>query len=457
MNLTFNDYLAGLRGKRVAALGFGISNRPLVSLLLGAGAEVTVRDKAPRESLGGAAAEYEARGARFVCGADYLAGLDDDVIFRSPGIMPHTPELAAAVARGAALTGETEAFFETAPCRIIAVTGSDGKTTTATLIAEMLKRAGKTVWLGGNLGTPLLQYVPEMTADDVAVVELSSFQLMTMTKSPAVAVVTNCAPNHLDLHRDLEEYYAAKTNIFRFQTAGDRAVLNLDNAVTRGFADGAPGAVTFFSRRAEPAGGVFVRGGVIYDGDEAVLDTAEIRVPGAFNVENFCAAIAAVRGLADKSAVLMAARSFTGVAHRIELVRELRGVKYYNHSIASSPARTAVGLETFPDRVILIAGGKDKGIPYGDLGAPVVKHVKKLVLTGMTADKIRAAVESCPDYRGEPEIFTVPEFEKAVAAAHALARPGDTVLLSPASTSFDRFKNFEERGDYFRKLVEELE
>ncbi|MDR0916824.1 MAG: UDP-N-acetylmuramoyl-L-alanine--D-glutamate ligase [Oscillospiraceae bacterium] len=453
--MTFNEYCAARRGKTFAVLGFGVSNRPLVRMLLDAGLNITVRDKSERGKLDASADDYESRGARFICGEDYLARLDEDVIFRTPGLMPRTAEIAAAVARGAELTSEMELFFEVCPCKIIAVTGSDGKTTTTTLISEFLRAEGKRVWLGGNIGTPLLEHAGEMSPNDVAVLELSSFQLMTFTRSPDIAVVTNVTPNHLDLHSDLDEYIAAKTRIFAYQNADARLVLNADNAVTRGFADIARAPITYFSRQSEPRGGVFTRNGTIYAGDpaEPILDTREIRIHGIHNVENYCAAIAATLGQVSAETVRRVAREFSGVANRIEFVREFENVRYYNDSASSSPTRTIAGLRSFGQKIILIAGGKDKGIAYDEIGSEIIKHVAALVITGMTADKIRASVENCAEYSGSPAIYEEPTFEGAVAKAREIARDGDIVMLSPASTSFDRFRNFEERGEYFKSIV----
>jgi UDP-N-acetylmuramoylalanine--D-glutamate ligase len=456
--LKLNEYCASLRGRKIAVLGVGVSNLPLARLLLKSGLNVTARDKRSRAQLGDAAAELEELGARLVTGGGYLDRIDEDVIFRTPGIMPHIPELKSATDRGALLTSEMEAFFEVCPCPIIAVTGSDGKTTTATLIAEFLKAAGKTVWLGGNIGTPLLDRADDMSPGDLAVAELSSFQLMTMRCGPNIAVVTNVAPNHLDIHRDMDEYIGAKRNIL---SSGDTiGVLNHDNAITRGFAAGARGEIRFFSRTAAVENGTYLEGGAIKYAEngaaETVLDVSDIMIPGVHNVENYMAAIAATRGLVPPSAVTRPARSFGGVAHRIEIVRERGGVKYYNDSIASSPTRTSAGLRSFGEKVILIAGGKDKGVPFDSLAPDIIAHVKTLVLTGLTAEKIRAAVLSRPGYAGVPEIITRPDFTDAVHTAANCAQRGDTVLLSPACTSFDAFANFEERGDRFKEIVNGL-
>ena len=455
MNL--DGYMNALRGKRAAVLGVGVSNRPLIELLVDHGCAVTARDK--KTDLGDFGAELEAKGVALRLGEDYLGDLDEDVIFRTPGLRPDLPPIAAAVERGSVLTSEMEAFFDVCPCSMIAVTGSDGKTTTTTIIAELLRRAGRTVHLGGNIGHPLLSEAGNMAPSDLAVLELSSFQLMTMQKSPHIAVITNLSPNHLDVHKDYAEYIAAKENIFTHQSAQDVAVFNADNTDTVRCAQKAPGRVRWFSRRKEVADGAFLRGSAVVVRDErgerVVMDTADIRLPGDHNVENYLAAIAAVDGLVPDDVIRDFAREFGGVEHRIELFRERNGVRWYNDSIASSPSRTIAGLRSFPEKVILIAGGKDKGISYAPLGPVVNDHVKLLILCGATAGVIRQAVEQADNYDGL-EILEVADYPTAVKTADSRAQAGDVVILSPASTSFDRFANFMERGRVFKELVNAL-
>ena len=446
----FEEYFASLRGKRIAVLGLGVSNRPLVRLLLEFGCDVVGCDRTPREKLENEVLELERLGCKLHVGDDYLAGVEADVVFRTPGMHPGNPAIQALKERGAEVTSEMEVFFEVSPCHLIAVTGSDGKTTTTTLIAEMLKAAGKTVWLGGNIGTPLLPLVRQMQKEDFAVVELSSFQLMDMRRSPQRALITNLAPNHLDIHKDMDEYVDAKKNIFRYQGEGGLLVLNADNPITASFRG--PGKTRFFSRLGE--GDVCIRDGVICRGQTPVLPVSDILLPGVHNVENYMAAIAMVEGLASDEDIRQVARTFGGVEHRIELVRIKDGVRFYNDSIASSPTRTMAGLRSFPEKVILIAGGYDKHIPYDPLGPEICAHVKKLFLNGATGPKIRAAVERCPG--DKPEMVDCPDFASAVKAAAEAAEPGDVVLMSPASAAFDQFKNFMVRGNYFKELVKEL-
>ena len=463
MSAAIQEYLEGLKGKRVAVIGIGVSNTPLIRLLLRADIAVTACDKSPRESFSGLIEELESLGAETCLGEDYLDHLaGHDIIFRTPGLRPDVPQLEAARERGSTVTSEMEVFFQVCPCEIIAVTGSDGKTTTTTIIAELLKKAGLNVYVGGNIGKPLLSEVINMEPDDMAVLELSSFQLMTMDMSPDIAVVTNLAPNHLDVHTSMEEYVAAKKNIFLHQGSEGLAVFNLDNSITRDLAREARGRVTMFSRRQVLERGVYVKDDAIWCADEEgtrrVLPLGDILIPGEHNVENYMAVIAAVDGLVSDETIRVFARSFAGVAHRIELVRTFNGVRYYNDSIASSPSRTIAGLRSFREKVILIAGGYDKHIPFDALGPEILKQVKVLVLTGDTSAKIRAAVEAAPGYEEDhPPIAEYADFHQAIMVAAGAAQPGDVVLLSPACASFDRFKNFMERGDLFKKIVREME
>ena len=457
--MTLASYVDKLKSRRVAIIGIGVSNTPLLELLARSGVCVLACDKKeqplPEEKMG----ELRALGVSFSLGEAYLEHLDGaDLIFRTPGLRPDVPQLAAAQARGAEITSEMEAFFEVCPCPILAVTGSDGKTTTTTIIAELLHSAGYTVHVGGNIGQPLLCQADEMRPEDYAVLELSSFQLMTMRTSPHIAVVTNLAPNHLDVHRDMAEYVSAKANIFRYQSPSDVAVFNLDNDVTLSQSRDAVGKVRLFSRRAEPEEGVFLRDDAImarYGGTERqIMTLSDIRLPGMHNVENYMAAIAAVEGLVPDECIRRFAQEFAGVEHRIEWVRTYRGVRYYNDSIASSPSRTIAGLRSFTQKVILIAGGYDKHIPFDVLGPEIVSHVKTLVLCGATADRIEEAVKAAPGYReGFPEILRVSPFEKAVEEARDHAEEGDVVTLSPACAAFDQFKNFMERGKTFKTIV----
>lgn len=456
--MTLREYLDSLKGRTVAVIGIGVSNTPLIELLASEKIAVTACDRRDRAALGALAEQLERQGVTLRLGDDYLEDLHQDVIFRTPGLRPDVSQLKQAAERGRQVTSEMEVFFQVCPCPIIAVTGSDGKTTTTTIIAELLKASGYAVHVGGNIGHPLLCEAGNMSERDYAVLELSSFQLMSMTCSPHIAVVTNLAPNHLDWHRDMDEYVWAKENLIRHQGAEDIAVFNLDNDITRELATRANGHIRFFSRQNETADGVFLRGQEIISRrggmERRVMSTADIKLPGVHNVENYMAAVAAVDGLVPDEVIVRFAREFGGVEHRIELVRTWHGIRFYNDSIASSPSRTIAGLRSFPEKVILIAGGYDKHIPFDVLGPEVVEHVKLLVLCGATAEKIEQAVRKAPGYApGRPEILHAAPFENAVEAARDAAEAGDVVTLSPACAAFDQFKNFMERGKTFKAIV----
>ena len=455
----FEQYFTSLKGKKIAVLGLGVSNRPLVRLLLEFGCDVTGCDRTPREKLEAEVLELERLGCKLKTGDDYLDGVEADILFRTPGMHPGNPAIQALAARGAEVISEMEVFFEVCPCKIIAITGSDGKTTTTTIVSELLKAEGKTVWLGGNIGTPLLPLVRQMKQSDFAVVELSSFQLMDMKRSASRAAITNIAPNHLDVHKDMDEYIQAKTNVFNFQDEDGLLVLNAVNPITAHMKG--KGRTAWFSWERRMDDCVCYRSGKIVrlrGGEcEEIMDASEILLPGKHNVENYMTAIAVTDGLVSLDTIRHVAKNFGGVEHRIELVRIKDGVRFYNDSIASSPSRTIAGLRSFSEQVILIAGGYDKHIPYDVLGPEICAHVKKLFLGGATGPQIRAAVEACPAYDpNRLEIVDCGDFESAVRAAAAAAVSGDVVLMSPASAAFDQFKNFMVRGEFYKKLVKEL-
>ncbi|MDO5784187.1 MAG: UDP-N-acetylmuramoyl-L-alanine--D-glutamate ligase [Eubacteriales bacterium] len=462
----FDRFLESMSGKSVTVIGIGVSNTPLNSLLLEAGANVTVHDRKSIDDLGEIYEGLADLGVQFCVGNDYLKNLSGDYIFRTPGMHPNQPALVKAREQGSIITSEMEVFMRVCPCPIFAITGSDGKTTTTTLTAEILKKAGYACHLGGNIGRPLLADVPFMTEQDIAVVELSSFQLMNMQCSPAAALVTNVTPNHLDVHKDMAEYIEAKTNIFVNQKPGAKLVLNADDAVSQDFkpADGVE--LLYFSMKQPVENGVYLQDGVIWyaeDGNRRkIMDASEIRIPGAHNIANYMAATCLTHGKVSFEDVREVAHTFGGVEHRLELVRTLNGVRYYNDSIASSPTRTAAGLRAFDQKVILLAGGHDKKIPYDSFGPVVCDHVKRLILIDAnpddsTAPAIKASVLAAENY--DPNalmIDTYDDFEKAVKGAAAAAEDGDIVLMSPASASFDIFKNFMERGNRFKDIVRSL-
>ena len=463
MEQKIRSFLEGLDGKTVALCGIGGSNLPLIELFSKYGARVLACDRRDREALGENARKAEEAGAELRLGESYLQNLGADILFRTPGMKYFMPELVEARQNGTAVTSEMEVFFDLCPCKTIAVTGSDGKTTTTTIIAEMLKAQGYTVHLGGNIGHPLLPEIETVSPDDVAVVELSSFQLISMRRSPDIAVVTNLAPNHLDIHKDMQEYIDAKKNIVLHQNAFGRAVLNLDNEISDSFEAYTRGDTFKFSRRQPVTNGACLdeNGNIVmncHGKKTVIMQASEIRIPGLHNIENYLAAICAVWGMVTPETIQSVAKSFGGVEHRAELVRVLDGVSYYNDAIGTSPTRTVKGTLSLYDRkIILIAGGYDKHLSYDEMGAVVPDKVKVLILFGATADKIEAATRAAASYReGNPVIIRVSSMEEAVAAARAHAESGDIVSMSPASASFDMYKNFAEKGLHFKRLVNEL-
>lgn len=463
MDKRIENFFKSMNGKKIAFCGIGTSNLPLIELFIKYGASVTACDRRTREQLGDSADVAQKAGAKLSLGDDYLKNLDVDIVFRTPGMRYYMDELVEMRNRGVVVTSEMEVFFDLCPCKIYAITGSDGKTTTTSIIAQMLQAQGKTVHLGGNIGKPLLPEIESIGYDDAAVVELSSFQLISMRKGPDVAVVTNLAPNHLDIHKDMQEYIDAKKNLVIHQGAFSRVVLNKDNEITNGFEPQCRGRVLKFSRKSQLNNGAYLdeNNNIVFaDNSEktVVMNIADIKIPGMHNVENYMAAISAVWGEVSVENIVNVAKTFAGVEHRAEFVREFEGVKYYNDSIASSPTRTALGtLSLYDFKIILIAGGYDKKIPYDGLGPVICDKVKYLILMGATAPKIKAAVLNADNYSdGNPTIIEVSNMEEAVAKAREVARPGDLVSMSPASASFDLYKNFDQRGKHFKSIVNGL-
>ncbi len=452
-----------LQAKKVLFVGIGVSHTRLIEKFLQKGMDVTVCDKREAEALGEDYGRLSALGAKFRLGEQYLDALHDaDVIFRTPGMYYLSPALQEAKKAGKTVTSEMECFCKLCPCKLYAITGSDGKTTTSTLIAKFLEKSGKRVHLGGNIGKALLPEIEEIREEDAAVVELSSFQLLSMRCAPDVSVVKNVTPNHLDVHKDMAEYTNAKKNIFLHQDAFSRTVLNLDDRVTAGFAPEVRGELSWFSMKEQPDYGAFLdeegflcfaRHGKV----EKLFHKDEILIRGMHNVENVLTAIAAVEGEVPVSDILEVVRTFGGVEHRIELVRVLDGVEWYNDSIASSPTRTMAGLDSFDRKICIIAGGYDKKIPYEPLAPKILEKVKLLIVMGATGPKIEAAVRACPGFaEAGLTILHAASMEEAVKLARENTVSGDIVSLSPASASFDLYRNFEERGRHFKKLVMEL-
>ncbi len=453
-----------VRGKKVAFIGAGVSHKTLIEEFVGLGAEVTLCDKKKTvEEFGDYADTIRRLGIHLSLGEGYMDGFKgQDIILRTPGFEYYQKPLQDAIAAGTMVTSEVELFFDFCPCEIVAVTGSDGKTTTTTLISEFFKAAGRRVHLGGNIGAALLPMLPDVSPDDVAVVELSSFQLISMRKSPKVAVVTNVTPNHLDHHKDMQEYIDAKRNILIHQVPPCRAVLGYENDITRAMQADCKGEQVWFTRLHETDNGAFLRDdGMLCMAENGVvtpfLAQKDVKLRGLHNIENLLAAAAAVWGRVPVEAIQKVGSTFTGVEHRIEPVRVLDGVTYYNDSIATSPTRTIAGLRSFDQKIILIAGGYDKKIPYEPLAPELLAHVKVLVLMGATGPRIEKAVREEPGFAESGlEILHAGSMEEAVALARGAAKPGDIVSLSPASASFDVYPNFEVRGRHFKEIVKGL-
>ena len=463
MNKKLEDFNGYLKGKKVAIIGLGVSNLPLLKYMNKKDAIVTVFDDREFEDISKDIMDEITRyDMQHFFGKNSLSNLTGfDIIFRSPSCMPTQKELEAERKRGAIVTSEIEMLMKLCPGTIIGVTGSDGKTTTTSLIYEILKTAGYNCYLGGNIGTPLFTRLGEMQEDDYIVLELSSFQLMNMEISPKISVVTNVSPNHLNVHSSYEEYIDAKKNIFIHQKKDDIVVLNYDNDITRKFANDAESRDVFFSSKVKLEDGIIVDEGIIKECNDRVrrhiVASKDVHLRGMHNYENICAAIAATKTLTNVDIQAKAIKEFAGVEHRIEFVREIDGVKWYNDSIGTSPTRTMAGLNSFNENIVLIAGGYDKHLDYEPLAKPILNNVRSLVLMGQTAGKIFDAVKMESEKCGKNiDTYMCESLEDAVKVAKKVAERGEVILFSPASASFDLFKNFEERGRKFKEIVNNI-
>ena len=463
MNEKLKEFNTYVKNRKVAVIGLGVSNLPLLDYLHEKGSIVTVFDDRNSEKISKEAIEkinhYEFETSFGENSLDKLVGFD--LIFRSPSCMPTKKELVEEERRGAIVTSEIEMLMEMAPCKVIGVTGSDGKTTTTSLIYEIVKNAGYNTHLGGNIGIPLFTKLKDIEAEDVIVLELSSFQLMNMNISPDISVITNITPNHLNIHASYEEYIDAKKNIFKNQKEDGIVVLNYDNELTRNCKPEANGKVIYFSSKEKLENGIIVDNDVIKECEDRlrkhIINTKDIHLRGMHNYENVAAAIAATKSFIDIDTIVDAIKKFKGVEHRIEFIRELDGVKWYNDSIGTSPTRTIAGLNSFDEDIILIAGGYDKHLDYEPIAKPIVDNVKGLILIGQTSEKIYDAVtKELEKQNKELDIYQCNEFEQIVEVARKIAKPGQVVLFSPASASFDLFENFAQRGNKFKELVNDL-
>lgn len=396
-------------------------------------------------------------------GKDYLSELHGfDLILRSPSCLPTTKELEEEMKKGSVVTTEVELLMKMCPCKIVGVTGSDGKTTTTTLISKVLKDAGHRCHVGGNIGIPLFTKLNEILPDDVVVLELSSFQLMGMEISPDVSVITNITPNHLNVHKDYEEYIEAKKNIFKFQDSQGILILNYDNEITKSCSMQANGKVIYFSSKEKLTNGYIVDENIIKKCEDGlrkhVINTNDLILRGKHNYENVCAVLAAVEDLVDEEEAIKTIQEFPGVEHRIEFVREIDEVKWYNDSASSTPSRTISGLNAFDkEEIVLIAGGADKNLNYTPIAKPILDKVKTLILMGQTAEKIFDAVKQEEEKENkEINIYMANNLAQAIDLAKKYATPNQVILFSPASTSFDMFKNMYERGEKFKEIVNSI-
>ena len=456
----FNNYL---KFKKVAIIGLGVSNLPLLDYMYEKNAKVTVFDEKEEKDIEKNILE-KLKKYKF----DYFFGKNCfenlkgfDIIFRSPSFLPTRKELVEEEKRGAIITSEIEMLMKLTPATIIGVTGSDGKTTTTSLIYSILKNAGYNAYLGGNIGIPLFTKLNEMKPNDIVVLELSSFQLMGMDVSPHIGVITNITPNHLNIHKDYQEYINAKKNIFKHQNKDDYIILNYDNDITRNCAKEAKSKVIFFSGKEKLENGFIVDNKIIKKCEDGIrthiLDCKDVLLRGEHNFENIATAIAATSSLVDIDKSIDTIKEFKAVEHRLEYVRTIDDVKWYNDSVSSSPTRTIAGLKSFDEDIVLIAGGYDKNLDYTPIAKPILKKVKTLILLGQTSGKIFDAVKEEEEKENKNiDIFMVNTLEEAVNLARKQAKVGEIVLFSPASASFDMFKNFADRGNKFKDLVNKL-
>lgn len=457
MKKDFNEFKKYIKNKNIAVVGIGVSNIPLIEFLVSLGGNVTAFDKKEENELKEVVDKYSKLGVKFQLGKDYLTNLTGfEVVFKTPSMRIDSEALVKVKEEGAYVTSEMEEFVRYCPAKVYGITGSDGKTTTTTLIYKILKEAGYTTWVGGNIGAPLFANIEKMTKNDRVVLELSSFQLMTMDTSTDVAVVTNLSPNHLDMHKDMNEYVDSKKNVFKYQESENLLVLNLDNDITNKMISEAKGRVYTFTRKSEDSDAIYKDGGLYVKG-KLVCKREDIKLKGLHNVENLLAAFAATCDEVSVESMKNVAITFGGVEHRSEFIRKIDGVEYYNDSIASSPTRTLASIKAFEKPVILIAGGYDKNLPFEPLAFEGYSFIKHLIVLGATKDKIKEQFSRLEKEKGiVVPINTVSTLEEAVEVAREIAKEGDIVTLSPACASFDMFPNFMERGNKFKKLIKEI-
>ena len=458
MRKDFTEFKRFILGKKVAVVGIGVSNIPLINFLLDLGATVTAFDKKTKEELGEVATDFNNKGVKLELGEGYLDNLNGfDVVFKTPSMRIDSESLVKVKKEGAYITSEMEEFVRYTKGKVYGITGSDGKTTTTTIISKLLEEQGYKTWVGGNIGTPLFAQIENINENDRVVLELSSFQLMTMTEEIDIAICTNLAPNHLDMHKDMQEYIEAKKNIFLYQSSNGLLILNRENEITHEFKKEAKGIVKEFSSKREVIDGAYYKDGILYVEGKEVCKKDDIVIKGMHNVENYLAAFIATKEDVSVEIMKKVAENFTGVEHRCELVREIDGVKYYNDSIASSPTRTLAGLKAFDKKVIVIAGGYDKNIPFEPLAYEGYPYIQELILIGATKDKIKAVFDKLEEEKGiKTTIRIAKSLEDAVKITREIAKAGDIITLSPACASFDMYPNFMVRGNRFKEIVKGL-
>lgn len=458
MKRNFNEFKEYINNKNVAVVGIGVSNIPLIHFLLKLGAKVTAFDKKTEEELGDIAIDFIKKGVKLELGEGYLDKLSGfEVVFKTPSMRIDSPALEKVKKEGAYITSEMEEFVRYCPAKIFGITGSDGKTTSTTLAYKVLTAEGHKTWVGGNIGTPLFSRIEEITPNDKVVLELSSFQLMTMDSEIDVAVVTNVTPNHLDMHKDMDEYVDSKKNVYKYQEVKDLLVVNRDNEISYSMKKEAKGRVREFSIKEEIQEGAYFRDNKLFVMGKEVCSKDEVILKGMHNIENLLGVFCAAYDDVSIESMKKVATTFSGVEHRCEFVRELEGVKYYNDSIASSPTRTLAGLHAFEKPVILIAGGYDKKIPFEPLAEEGYEKIKALVLLGVTKEKIKEAFDKVISQKKlNIPVIIAESLEDAVIKAKGISQSGDIITLSPACASFDMFPNFEVRGNKFKEIVNNL-
>jgi len=445
MNKKLEEFNKNLIGKKIAIIGLGVSNLPLLDYLKDIECSVSIFNE------GNIDIDLSTYNYELYIGEDCLKDLVGyDIIFRSPSCLPNRKEISEEKERGCYVTSEIEEVIKLSPSKIIGVTGSDGKTTTTTLIDLVLRANGYNTFLGGNIGTPLFTKIKDMKEEDIVVLELSSFQLMNMEVSPSISVITNITPNHLDKHTDFNEYIEAKKSIYK--NSDGILIINSDNEVTKNIESSRK--TRYFSRY-NKTNAFYTIDGIIYFNDKEVFDTSNLKIRGIHNHENICACMSAIYDMVDIDKSFDAISNFSGVEHRLEFIREINGVKWYNDSVSSSPTRTIAGLNSYEEEIVLIAGGYDKNLDYSPIGRPILDKVKTLILFGNTKDKIYKAVNDIKKNENI-DIYLCNDLNEVVNKAYEVAKSGQVVLFSPASASFDMFKNFADRGIQFKNLVNKL-